>query len=363
MEQRSSNNSESAINLLRRLITIPSFSGSEDKTAQAIEELLSLSGIPSRRKKNNIWAVNKYFDSAKPTVLLNSHHDTVRPNSGYTRDPFNAIIEDGKLFGLGSNDAGGALVSLLATFLELYSSSSLGFNLMYSATAEEENSGANGIECLLGELGEIELAIVGEPTQMKVAVAERGLMVLDCVAHGIAGHAARDEGVNAISKAIEDITWFQSYRFERVSEWLDAVGMNVTMISAGTAHNQVPERCSFVVDLRINECYTHEEILAEIQRNVKCAVTPRSLRMKSSSIPITHPFVAGAIELGYEVYGSPTSSDTAIMPWNAVKIGPGDSARSHSADEFIYVVEIEQAIEKFLQLLLSYSRHHQENPE
>lgn len=337
--------------LLQDLIQIPSFSREEDKTADRIQQFLSGKGIKVHRKGNNVWAFNRYFDASKPTILLNSHHDTVKPNPNYTRDPFEAKIEDGKLFGLGSNDAGGCLVSLIATFLYFEAADDLAYNICLAATAEEEISGQNGIESVVPELGELSFAIVGEPTLMQMAVAEKGLMVLDCVAKGVAGHAAREEGVNAIYQALPDIQWFSTHKFERVSELSGPVKMSVTVIQAGSQHNVVPALCEFVVDIRMNECYTHEELLQEIRQHVSCSVTPRSTRLKPSSIPLDHPIVKAGLDLGLTAFSSPTMSDQALLTIPSLKIGPGDSARSHSADEFVYVAEIEQGIATYIQLL------------
>ncbi len=340
-----------AIGLLKRLIAAPSFSKEEGETADIIAVHLETSGIAVFRKGNNVWAKNKFFDATKHTILLNSHHDTVKPNAGYILNPFEPIEKDGKLYGLGSNDAGGALVSLLFTFLHFYESEKTTFNIVFAATAEEEISGRNGIESIISELGNIDLAIVGEPTLMNLAVAERGLLVVDCIAKGKAGHAARNEGVNAIYEAMPDIEWFRTFRFPKKSDWLGEVSMNVTVINTGQAHNQVPAECTFVVDIRLNECYTHEEVLETIRENVKCEVKERSTRIKSKGISLEHPIVKAAQHLGFELYGSPTTSDQALMPFTSVKLGPGDSARSHSADEFIFVEEIEKGIEKYIRLL------------
>jgi acetylornithine deacetylase len=283
---------------------------------------------------------------------LNSHHDTVKPNSQYTKDPFKPIIEEGKLFGLGSNDAGGSLVSLIATFLYFYEKESLKYNIILAASAEEEISGANGIEVLLKQLGPIDCAIVGEPTQMQMAVAERGLMVLDCIAKGKAGHAARKEGENAIYKAIKDINWFTSYKFPKVSELLGPVNMDVTVIETDNkAHNVVPALCKFVVDVRVNELYTFEEVLSVIKENIQSEVKARSFRLRSTSIAMDHPLVKAGLNLGRTYYGSPTTSDKALMFFPSLKMGPGDSGRSHSADEYIYVDEIKEGIELYIQLL------------
>jgi acetylornithine deacetylase len=297
--------------------------------------------------------VNKHYDAAKPSILLNSHHDTVKPNPQYTKDPFSPIIADGKLFGLGSNDAGGCLVSLIATFVNFYWQENLKYNFILAATAEEEISGKNGIEATLPLLPKIDFGIVGEPTQMNLAIAEKGLMVLDCTAHGRAGHAAREEGDNALYKAIRDIEWFSSFKFSKISEWLGPVKMSVTSIQTeNKAHNVVPGTCDFVVDIRLTDDYTHEEALETIKQNVKCEVKPRSIRMRSTRIDIDHPLIRSGISLGKKPYGSPTSSDKALMPFPALKCGPGDSARSHTADEFIFVQEVEKGIDDYISLLL-----------
>jgi acetylornithine deacetylase/succinyl-diaminopimelate desuccinylase-like protein len=340
-----------AIQLLTQLIAIPSFSKEEDNTAACIADFLSAHEVPVKRLGNNVWAVNKYFDSEKQTLLLNSHHDTVKPNPGYTRDPFHAEIVDGKLYGLGSNDAGGPLVSLIATFLFFYEQKNLPCNIVLAATAEEEISGTGGVELIWKELPKIDFAIVGEPTLCEIAVAEKGLMVLDCIAKGKAGHAAREEGVNALYAALPDIEWFRTFEFPNVSATLGKIKMSVTVIQAGQAHNQVPVECKFTVDVRVTDAYTLEEVLAIIQQHVKCEVKPRSLRLRSSGIDATHPLIQSATKLQIKQYGSPTTSDQALIPTPSIKMGPGDSARSHSADEFIYVDEIKKGIELYIQLI------------
>lgn len=341
-----------AIQLLKQLIETPSFSKEEDKTAVLLENFLLDKGIPVNRHLNNVWAINKHFDASKPSILLNSHHDTVKPNKGYTKDPFKAIIENDKLFALGSNDAGGSLVSLLATFIHFYDHENLKYNLVFAASAEEEISGTNGIEALLPFLPPISFGIVGEPTLMNLAVAEKGLLVIDCVNYGLAGHAARNEGDNALYHSLQDINWFKNYQFKKVSDLLGPVKMTVTSIETDNkAHNVVPSVCKFVVDIRVNECYTFEEILSEIKQHVKCEIKPRSLRMRSSSIPLDHPLILSGVSLGRTTYGSPTTSDKALMPFQTLKMGPGDSARSHTADEFIFIYEIEEGIELYIKLL------------
>lgn len=343
--------SSKAIELLKQLITIPSFSREEHNTATALENFFSLEGIPTQRKGNNVWAQNKYFDAAKPTILLNSHHDTVKPNAQYTRDPFEASIVEEKLYGLGSNDAGGPLVSLIGTFLHFYGKEHLKYNIVLAATAEEEISGTEGIESIWSLLPTIDFAIVGEPTLCEMAIAEKGLMVLDCIAHGKAGHAAREEGINAIYEAIEDINWFKSYQFPKVSATLGAVKMSVTIIQAGQQHNVVPAECRFTVDVRLTDAYSMEEVLEIIQKHCKSEIKPRSIRLRPSGIEIDHPLVVAANKFNIKLYGSPTTSDQALIPTPSVKIGPGDSARSHSANEFIYVKEIQQGIETYVRLL------------
>ena len=340
-----------AVSLLKQLIAIPSFSRDEEGTADLLEQFLIGKGVKIHRKLNNIWAFNKYFDASRPTILLNSHHDTVKPNPGYTRDPFEASVEDGKLFGLGSNDAGGCLVSLIAVFLYFYKQADLSYNFCLATTAEEEISGVNGLELIIPELGPLDFAIVGEPTGMHLAIGERGLMVLDCVAHGKAGHAAREEGENAIYSAIRDIEWFRSYKLPLESALFGPVKMSVTIISAGSQHNVVPAECKFTVDVRVTDAYRNEEVLEIIRQHVKCSITPRSVRLKSSKIGEDHPIVQAGIALGRTTYGSPTTSDQVLLDIPSLKIGPGDSARSHTADEFVYVDEINEGIELYIKML------------
>lgn len=342
---------QEAVILLKKLIAEPSFSKEEDRTADLLQGFLESKGVPSHRKKNNIWAFNQHFDKAKPSILLNSHHDTVRPNRAYTRDPFKAEVKEGKLYGLGSNDAGGCLVSLLATFLYFYHTKNLPYNIIFLASAEEENSGLDGVELVLPELPMVEFAIVGEPTLMDMAIAEKGLLVLDAVVKGKAGHAAREEGENAIYLAMKDVEWFKNYRFPKISPELGPVKMSVTVIEAGKLHNMVPEECRYVVDVRMTEMYSHEEILEVINRYTLAEIKPRSLRMRPSAIPKEHPIVQAGLALGRKTYGSPTTSDQALMPFPSLKMGPGDSARSHSADEFIYLDEIGAGVEGYVGLL------------
>jgi acetylornithine deacetylase len=340
-----------ALSLLKKLISTPSFSKEEDKTADIIETFLQQKGIQTHRKLNNVWAYNKHFDATKPTILLNSHHDTVKPNSAYTKDPFSAEEVAGKLYGLGSNDAGGALVSLIATFVHYYPQENLKYNICLATTAEEEISGVNGLELVIPDLGPLDFAIVGEPTLLDLAIAERGLLVLDCVATGKAGHAAREEGDNAIYKALKDIEWFRSYRFAKTSTLFGPIKMSVTIINAGTQHNVVPASCEFTVDVRVTDAYKNEEVLKIIRQNVSCEVHPRSIRLKPSSIDVQHPVVQAGIALGRKTYGSPTTSDQAVLDIPSLKVGPGDSARSHTADEFIYVSEIEEGITTYINMV------------
>jgi len=348
-----------AIDLLKTLITIPSFSKEEDQTAASIKNYLLQKNIQVHQDKNNIWAYNLHFNEALPTLLLNSHHDTVKPNQGYTFEPFSPFEHQGKIYGLGSNDAGASVVSLLATFLYFYDQAFLPYNLVYVASAEEEISGHHGIEMVLPQLKNVAFGIVGEPTQMEMAIAERGLLVLDIVTTGKAGHAARNEGDNAITKMLSVLQWFNEYQFSKVSDLLGPVKMTVSVIETDNKHhNVVPASCKIVVDIRVNELYSFQEILDTIQQNIQAiqqniqvTVTPRSTRLKSSSIALDHPIVKAGIALGKGYYGSPTSSDKALMPFPALKMGPGDSARSHTADEYVYTNEIKEGIVTYIQLL------------
>jgi len=340
-----------AVELLKNLIETPSFSGEEDKTARLIQNYLTDKGIEFEVSDYNISAKNKYFDSAKPTILLNSHHDTVKPNKAYTKDPFNPEIEDGKLYGLGSNDAGGSLVALIATFIYFYKKADLKYNLLLLAVAEEESSGELGIRSVVPKLPEIDFAIVGEPTLLHLAIAEKGLLVLDCYAYGKAGHAAHSLGDNSIYKAVEAIKWFETYKFSDVSDTLGEVKMTVTQIDAGEQHNVVPSSCHFVVDIRVNDKYSNQEVLDIVKNNVNVEVKERSLRLNSSSIPKDHEIVQAGIKLGREVYGSPTLSDQSNLTCPSLKLGPGDSLRSHTANEFIFVEEIHDGIEFYIKLL------------
>ncbi len=341
-----------ATELLKQLISTPSLSKEEDKTANLIFNFLKNEGVEEPHiYLNNVWAVNTYFDPAKETLMLNSHHDTVKPNNGYTRPPFEPQIEEGKLFGLGSNDAGGPLVSLIAAFLHFYNTPNLAYNLLLACTAEEEISGKNGIVALMPVIPQPSVAIIGEPTLMDMAIAEKGLMVLECTAHGVAGHAARNEGENAIYKALKDMEWIQSYEFPLQSKTLGPVKMTTTVIHAGSQHNVIPDRCHFTIDVRTTDVYSNEETLAIIKEHLKSKIDPKSLRLNPSSIAIEHPLVKAGISLGMATYGSPTLSDQSLIDIPSVKLGPGDSARSHTPDEFIYVDEIEDGIEKYIKLL------------
>jgi acetylornithine deacetylase len=349
---------QEAKQLLEKLIGTPSFSKEEDKTADLIQAYLRQKKVKTERKKNNIWALNMHYDAAKPTLLLNSHHDTVKPNKGFTIDPFTPIEKEEKLFGLGSNDAGGCLVSLIATFLYYYEQPNLPFNIILVASAEEEISGVEGIEMVLPLLPRIDFGIVGEPTLLEMAIAERGLLVLDVLATGASGHAAREEGENALYKMLPDIEWFKNYAFEKVSDLLGKVKMTVTVIETeNKQHNVVPSSCKLVVDVRVNELYTFEEILETIGKHIQATVTPRSLRMRSTGIPLEHPLIKAGLALGKGFYGSITTSDKALMPFPTLKMGPGDSARSHTADEFIFVKEIAEGINTYIQLIEKMISH------
>lgn len=339
-----------AVGLLKSLISIPSFSREEEAVADYLQNYIESIGIETRRKGNNIICVAPMFDLRKPTILLNSHIDTVKPVNGWRKDPFSPTEENGKLYGLGSNDAGASVVTLFQVYQEL-SKTEQSYNLIFLASCEEEVSGKEGIESVLSELPPITLGIVGEPTEMHPAIAEKGLMVLDVVSYGKAGHAARNEGVNAIYKALDDISWFKDFKFEKESPMLGPVKMSVTQINAGTQHNVIPDRCSFVVDIRSNELYSNEDLYNTIRKNVKSDVKARSFRLNSSHISEDHPIVKRAVKMGRNPFGSPTLSDQALMPFPSVKMGPGKSSRSHTADEYILISEIEEAIEIYLKLL------------
>lgn len=339
------------VDLLKSLISVSSLSRNEQDAARIMRDFFAGSKVKYDSKENNTWVRNRFWKDGLPVVLLNSHIDTVKPASGYTRNPFSPDVENGVLYGLGSNDAGGPLVTLLATFMHFNPIENLPFNLIYAATAEEEISGSNGLESILGELGEIDLAIVGEPTRMQMAIAEKGLLVLDCTAHGKSGHAAREEGKNAIYKAIADIEKIRDCKFERVSEILGSVKMTVTIINSGSQHNVVPDQCSFVVDVRTNEFYSNQQAFQIIDQLIESDVVPRSFRLNSSGISADHPIVQRGIAIGLSYYGSPTTSDQAVLPYPSIKIGPGDSARSHTADEFILISELEEGFRIYVDLL------------
>ena len=341
---------QEAIQLLQDLINTPSLSSEEDQTAAIIKQWLAKHGVSCQQQQNNVYAVNKHEDPSKPYLLLNSHHDTVLPNSGYTRDPYKAAIENGKLYGLGSNDAGGALVCLLATFVYFYEQEDMAYNLVVAATAEEETSGDHGLNSLLKTLPNIDTAIVGEPTQMHLAVAEKGLVVFDATISGTASHAAHPNEDNPIYKIGAVIDWFQQLKFDRVSDVLGPVKLTVTQVNAGKQHNAVPADVALVIDVRVNDLYTNQEIEAILQE-APCTIKARSLRLGSSSIPIEHALVQAGISAGRNTYGSPTLSDQAALSCHSLKLGPGDSLRSHTADEFIYVKEIEEAIPLYISIL------------
>lgn len=342
-----------ALSLLKKLIATPSFSREEEHTASIISNFLQSKKVDFSRKGNNVWATNRRFDPKLPSILLNSHHDTVKPNQGYTRDPFEPHIEEGKLYGLGSNDAGGCLVSLIMAFV-YFDEQKLPYNLILAASAEEEISGKGGIESLLPELPEIHLAIVGEPTLLQLAVAEKGLLVIDAEVKGQAGHAARDEGVNAIYEALEDLNLIKDYRFKKKSDYLGENKVTATIIQAGSQHNVVPDLCTYTLDVRVTDAYSLEEAFEELKADLKAELKPRSLRLNSSRIDPNHKILRVADQMGLTLFGSPTLSDQALIPYPSVKIGPGDSARSHTADEFVYVEEIEKGVEFYIDLLTIY---------
>lgn len=342
---------DEAVRLLSHLIATSSVSRDERRAADIMQEALTRYGFTPQREANNVWAIAHHYNEARPTLLLNAHLDTVKPVSTYTRNPYEPSLEEGILYGLGSNDCGGGLVSLLQVFRILDSSDSCPYNLVYLASAEEEVSGKDGISRALPLLPHIDVAIVGEPTGMQPAVAEKGLMVIDITAHGKSGHAARGEGVNALYAALDDLCWIRSYQFDRVSTFLGATKMQATVIQAGTQHNVVPDTCNIVVDVRTNELYTNEEVFNIIQQHCQSECRARSFRLHSSRIDLQHPLVQRCIALGMTPFGSPTLSDQALMPFPSFKLGPGQSARSHSANEYILVSEIEDAINTYLQLL------------
>jgi acetylornithine deacetylase len=342
---------EKATGLLKQLIETPSFSGEEDSTAALIHDFLLEEGVAVKRKDNNIWAYNTFFDTAKPTILLNSHHDTVKPNDGWTNDPYKATVEKDKLIGLGSNDAGAPLVSLLATFLFFHKCDDLKYNLIISATAEEETSGPGSIRSVLDDFGPFDFAIVGEPTGMEMAIAEKGLIVLHCRANGVSGHAARGNGINAITKAIEDITWFNTYKFPKESKNLGPVRMSVTGINSGIQHNVIPDKCTFMVDIRSTDAYPNEEIIEIIKKNISSDILQASNNLNPSSIPEDHVLVKAAKKLEIVQFASPTMSDQAQIDKPSIKMGPGLSERSHKADEFVYLSEIGQGVRGYIRLL------------
>jgi len=339
-----------AAELLKALIAAPSVSGQEEKAAGIMADTITGYGFEYTREGNNVWIADPMYDKSRPTLLLNAHIDTVRPVASWTRSPFKPSVEDGKLYGLGSNDCGGGLVSLLQVFRYM-AYRERPFNIIYLASAEEEVSGINGIRRVLPLLPHIDAAIVGEPTGMQPAIAEKGLMVLDVTAHGKSGHAARDEGVNAIYEILDDLTWFRNYKFRKVSELLGPTRMSVTVINAGTQHNVIPDRCDLVVDIRTNEYYKNEEVYEFIRKNVRSEVRARSFHLHSSCISVNHPLVRKCISMGMTPFGSPTLSDQALMPFPSLKLGPGESCRSHSADEYIRISEISHAISTYIDLL------------
>jgi len=340
-----------ALNLLQKLIATPSFSREEMGTAEILNSFFKEKNLDPKRHKNNLWLKNEHFNNKLPTILLNSHHDTVKPGKGWSKDPFKPEIEDDQLYGLGSNDAGGPLTALIFTFLHFYSRSDLPFNLILAATAEEEISGTDGIASILPELGTIDLGIIGEPTEMQMAIAEKGLLVIDAETKGVAGHAAREEGDNALYKAMEDIQWLRSHQFPMNSELLGPVKVTVTQIEGGYQHNVIPDRCKYVIDVRSNENYNNHQLFAFLQKHLKAELIARSFRLNSSGISLEHPVVQRGLNMGLQTFGSPTLSDQALMNFDTLKIGPGKSARSHAPDEFICISEIEKGINIYIQIL------------
>ena len=340
-----------SIELLKDLISIESFSFHEDKSASRIEKWFYDHNIPCKRVKNNVYSKNEFFDIKKPTILLNSHHDTVKPNKGYTKNPFSSIVENGKLFGLGSNDAGGALVSLIGVFTYLYNKKKLKYNLILLASAEEECSGDNGISSIIPVLPKINFGIIGEPTLMKMAVAEKGLVVFDLHVQGTASHAAHPNNDNPILKSIPVLNWIKNLNFNRQSDFLGDTKATITQINSGNQHNVVPSELNIVLDVRVNDRYTNKEIYEILKKDAPCRVKPRSLNLNSSSIDIEHPIVKAGDSIQIEKYGSPTLSDQSKISFPSIKIGPGDSKRSHTADEFIYINEIKNAIPIYIKLL------------
>jgi len=347
------NKTQEAVQLLKQLVAIPSLSREEAAAADLIQQYLQAKGYEPIRTGNNVWSKCKKFNESLPTILLDAHIDTVKPVTGWIHDPF--IPEettDGTIYGLGTNDDGASLVSMMQAFFLIDEMDGISnYNLIFSASCEEEISGKNGIESIIPILPPISFAVVGEPTNMQPAIAEKGLMVIDVTTKGVSGHAARNEGVNAIYKAIEDIRWIETHQFAKTSKLLGPVKATVTIIQAGTQHNVIPDRCQFTIDVRSNECYTNQEIFDEIANNLQGTAVARSFRLNSSSIALTHTFVQKAINLGLTPFGSPTLSNQALMPFPSIKIGPGDSSRSHTADEFIRIEEIAQAIKLYYSLL------------
>ena len=339
-----------AIALLKELIATPSISREENKAADVFENQLKTYGLTYERKNNNLWCLSPKWEEGKPTLLLNAHIDTVKPVASWTRNPYEPSVEEDKLFGLGSNDCGGGLVTLLQVF-RYFRENESPYNIIYLASAEEEVSGDNGISCVLPLLPPIDVAIVGEPTEMQPAVAEKGLMVIDMVAHGKSGHAARNEGVNAIYEILEDLEWIRNYQFKKASEFLGETKMTVTMIQAGTQHNVIPDECKAVIDVRTNEFYRNEYVLEFLRKRLHSDIQARSVRLHSSHIDINHPLIQKCIAMGKKPFGSPTLSDQALMPFPSFKMGPGESSRSHSADEFIRISEMEQAINDYIELI------------
>ncbi len=348
---------EKAIDLLKKLISIQSFSSEEDKTGDAIQDWFKEFDIPFERIHNNVFAKNKFWDENKPTLLLNSHHDTVKPNKAYTKDPFHPHIEDGKLYGLGSNDAGGCLVSLIATFTHFYEEKNLNHNILMVASMEEESAGENSLRGLLPSLPTINVAIVGEPTLMDLAIAEKGLIVFDAVIKGTPSHAAHPNDDNSIYNTIEVLEWFKNFKFQKTSEALGDVKMTVTQINAGTQHNVVPSQVELVIDVRVNDAYTNQEIADLLKAEAPCELQERGLNLNSSKIDKEHGLVQSGIALGRKTYGSPTLSDQAALTCQSLKLGPGDSIRSHSADEYIYVHEIEEGIDLYIKIFNGFLKN------
>ena len=339
-----------AVELLKKLIATPSVSRNEKDAADIMEQTIRSYGFEPQREANNLWIIDPHYDESRPTLLLNAHIDTVKPVASWSRDPFSPDVEDGVLYGLGSNDCGGGLCSLLQIF-RMLTEKPQSYNLIYLASAEEEVSGKDGITRALPLLPHIDLAIVGEPTGMNPAVAEKGLMVLDVIAHGKSGHAARNEGVNAIYEALDDMCWIRDYKFEKVSEFLGPTKMTLTVVNAGTQHNVIPDKCTMLVDIRTNEFYDNEEVYEFIRQHLKSEVKAHSFRLKSSRIAPEHPLIRKCVAMGMKPFGSPTLSDQALMHFPSFKLGPGESSRSHSANEFIRISEIRDAIAKYETLL------------